>query len=167
MEKILKIPKKLKRKKNKSPKIDTNNYKNILSEPDLDKLIKKLNEKSLISVDCETSSLNPIDAELVGISFSYDINEAYYIPVAHKNIKSLSKEFVIKKLKNILEDKSIKKIGQNIKYDYMIFKKYGINIDPIEDTMLLSYTLDAGNNRHNMDTLSEIHLVIKQFLIKM
>ena len=52
----------------------------------------------------------------------------------------------------------LKKIGQNIKYDLIIFKKYGINIDPIEDTMLLSYTLDAGNNRHNMDTLSEIHL---------
>ena len=54
---------------------------------DLDKLIKKLNEKSIISVDCETSSLNPMDAELVGISFSYDENEAYYIPVAHKNVK--------------------------------------------------------------------------------
>ena len=144
--------------KNKISKIDTNNYKNILNEIDLDKLIKKLNEKSVISVDCETTSLNPIDAELVGISFSYDDNKAYYIPVAHKKVKSLSKEFVIKKLKNILEDPSIKKIGQNIKYDFMIFKKYGINIEPIEDTMLLSYTLDAGNNRHNMDTLSEIHL---------
>ncbi len=144
--------------KNKISKIDANNYKNILKEIDLDELIKKLNEKSLISVDCETTSLNPIDAELVGISFSYDDNKAYYIPVAHKKVKSLSKEFVIKKLKNILEDPSIKKIGQNIKYDFMIFKKYGINIEPIEDTMLLSYTLDAGNNRHNMDTLSEIHL---------
>ena len=70
-------------------------------------------------------------------------------------------------MKRILEDPSIKKIGQNIKYDFMIFKKYGINIEPIEDTMLLSYTLDAGNNRHNMDTLSEIHTwVIKQFRIK-
>ena len=92
-----------------------------LTKPDLDKLIKKLNEKSIISVDCETSSLNPMDAELVGISFCYDINEAYYIPVAHKNFKSLSKEFVIKKLKSILEDQSIKKIGQNIKYDLYDF----------------------------------------------
>ena len=146
------------RNKNKISKIDTNSYKNILNEIDLDELIKKLNEKSVISVDCETNSLNPIDAELVGISFSYDDNKAYYIPVAHKKVKSLSKELVIKKLKKILEDPSIKKIGQNIKYDFMIFKKYGINIEPIEDTMLLSYTLDAGNNRHNMDTLSEIHL---------
>ena len=151
---------------NKRPKVNTNNYKNVLNEPDLDKLIKKLNEKSIISVDCETSSLNPMDAELVGISFCYDINEAYYIPVAHKNFKSLSKEFVIKKLKNILEDQSIKKVGQNIKYDYMIFKKYGVSIEPIEDTMLLSYTLDAGNNRHNMDTLSEIHLGHKTIAYK-
>jgi len=143
---------------NKKSEINTNNYKSILNETDLDKLIKKLNEKSIISVDCETSSLNPMDAQLIGVSFSYEVNEAYYIPVAHKNFKSLSKEFVIKKLKKILEDPSIKKIGQNIKYDFMIFKKYGINIEPVEDTMLLSYTLDAGNNRHNMDTLSEIHL---------
>ncbi len=147
-----------KENKSKSYKVETNNYKNIINEKDLDNLLKRLNDKSIISVDCETSSLNPIDAELVGISFSCNINEAYYIPVAHKNVKSLNKEFVIKKIKKILEDPSIKKIGQNIKYDLMIFKKYGVDIEPIEDTMLLSYTLDAGKNRHNMDTLSEIHL---------
>ena len=84
---------------NKKSEINTNNYKSILNETDLDKLIKKLNVKSTISVDCETSSLNPIDAQLVGISFSYEVNEAYYIPVAHKNFKSLSKDIVIKKLK--------------------------------------------------------------------
>ncbi len=147
-----------KHKENSKFKIDTNKYKNILNEGDLDKLLKKLNEKSFISVDTETSSLNPIDAELVGISFCYDVNEAYYIPVGHKNIKSLKRELVIKKIKKILEDPSIKKVGQNIKYDLMVFKKYGIDVEPIEDTMLLSYTLNAGNNRHNMDTLSELHL---------
>ena len=147
-----------KKEKINTLKINTDNYKNILNETDLDDLLKKLNDKSIISVDCETTSLNPIDAELVGVSFGCDTNEAYYIPVAHKNIKSLAKELVIKKIKKILEDPSVKKIGQNIKYDLMVFKKYGINIEPIEDTMLLSYTLDAGNNRHNMDTLSEIHL---------
>ncbi len=152
-EKIIKSKEKI-----EISKINTNIYKEIITEADLDKLVKKLNEKSIISVDCETSSLNPIDAELVGVSFSCGINEAYYIPVAHKNFKSLKRELVIKKLKKILEDASIKKIGQNIKYDLIIFEKYGVNIEPIEDTMLLSYTLDAGNNRHNMDTLSEIHL---------
>ena len=143
---------------NKMLKINTNDYKSILNENDLEELIKKLNEKSIISVDCETNSLNPVDAELVGISFGCDTNEAYYIPVAHNSFKCLGKEYVIKKIKKILEDPSIKKIGQNIKYDFIVFHKYGINIEPLEDTMLLSYTLDAGNNRHNMDTLSELHL---------
>ncbi len=139
-------------------KIKTDLYKSILEEKELDNLIKKLNEKEIISIDTETSSLDPISAELVGISVCCDINEAYYIPIAHKNFKSLNRDKVLEKVKKILEDPSIKKIGQNIKYDVIVLKKYGINIDPIEDTMLLSYTLDAGNNRHNMDTLSEIHL---------
>ena len=90
---------------------------------------------------------------MVGISISYAPNVAYYIPLDHKNIKSLKKELVLKKLKNILEDPSIKKVGQNIKYDFIILKKNGLKLNPIDDTMLLSYTLDAGNNRHNMDTL--------------
>ena len=158
--------KKGKEKQSKTTKVDINNYKNILKEIDLDNLINKLYEKSIISVDCETSSLNPIDAELVGISFCCDTNEAYYIPIAHKNVKNLNKDLVLKKIKKILEDSSIKKVGQNIKYDFMIFKKYGIEIEPIEDTMLLSYTLDAGNNRHNMDILSEIHLGHKTITYK-
>ena len=65
---------------------------------------------------------------------------------------------VLKKLQNILEDKSIKKIGQNIKFDYIMLYHRGIDLEPLEDTMLMSYVLDAGKNRHNMDTLSEIHL---------
>ena len=174
--------------KKKISKIDTTLYKSILNEKDLDKLIEILNEQSLIAVDTETSSLNPLEADLVGISFSYAPNKAFYIPLAHKKIKNLKKEIVIKKIKPILEDPSIKKVGliflilgssrikkikptflilgssrikkvgQNIKYDYIILKNYGIEIETVEDTMLLSYTLDAGNNRHNMDTLSEIHL---------
>ena len=139
-------------------KIDRKLYKSVLNEKDLDKLINKLNEKSYISIDTETSSLNPHEANLLGISLSHDSNQAYYIPVAHKSIKGLKKELVIKKLRSLLEDSSIKKIGQNIKYDFIILKNNGIEIDPVEDTMLLSYVLDAGNNRHNMDTLSELHL---------
>jgi len=139
-------------------KISTKQYKKIIQEKDLDELIKDLNTKSIISVDTETSSLNPQEAELIGISVSYAPNKSFYIPVGHKNKKCLSKDLVIKKIKPILEDPSIKKVGQNIKYDYIIFKKSGIELTSIEDTMLLSYTLDAGNNRHNMDTLSELHL---------
>ncbi len=141
-----------------SKKIDVTKYKTINNINDLDKLIKNLEDKSLISVDTETSSLNPLDADLVGISVCYSPNEAYYIPVKHKTENCLNKKVVIEKIKKILEDKSIKKIGQNIKFDNLILKKEGININPIEDTMLLSYTLDAGLNRHNLDTLSEIHL---------
>ena len=139
-------------------KIDRKLYKSVLNEKDLDKLINKLNEKSYISIDTETSSINPHEANLLGISLSHDSNQAYYIPVAHKSIKGLKKELIIKKLRSLLEDSSIKKIGQNIKYDFIVLKNNGIEIDPLEDTMLLSYVLDAGNNRHNMDTLSELHL---------
>ena len=139
-------------------KINTKSYQNILIEKDLDELIKKLNEKSVISVDTETSSLNPQEANLIGVSVSYAANKAYYIPLEHKNVKSLKKDVVLKKLKVILEDPSIKKVGQNIKYDFIIFNNNGIELNPVDDTMLLSYTLDAGNNRHNMDILSELHL---------
>ena len=145
-------------KTSKQLKINTKKYKNIIKEKDLEKLINELNEKSIISVDTETSSLNPQEAELFGISVSYAPNISYYIPIKQKNTNCIKQELIIKKIKPILEDLSIKKVGQNIKYDYIILKKYGINLESIEDTMLLSYTLDAGNNRHNMDTLSELHL---------
>ena len=81
-----------------------------MNEKDLNKLVSTLNKKNVISVDTETSSLNPHEAELVGISLSYAPNEAYYIPLAHKKFKCLKKEIVIKKIKPILEDLSIKKL---------------------------------------------------------
>ena len=120
----------------------------------LDKWLKILNEKSIIAVDTETSSLNPLEADLLGISFSYGPNKACYIPLGHKNFKGLNKELILKKIKPILEDQSIIKVGQNIKFDFLILKQNNIEIIPIEDTMLISYTLDAGTNRHNLDTLS-------------
>ena len=141
-----------------SPKINLKLYKSVTNEKDLDKWIKILNEQSVISVDTETSSLNPLETKLLGISFSHKPNEACYIPLEHKNIQGIKKEIVLKKIKSILEDGSIKKVGQNIKFDFTVLKQNGIEINPIEDTMLLSYTLDAGNNRHNLDLLSEIHL---------
>ena len=142
----------------KTSKIDTKKYKSILTEQELNKLIDALNEQAYISIDTETSSLNPLEAELIGVSFSYYPNKAYYIPVKHQNVKSIDKKIILKKIKPLLEDPSIKKVGQNIKYDLIVLKNYGIEINSIEDTMLLSYVLDAGNNRHNMDILSELHL---------
>ena len=141
-----------------SDTINVKGYESVTDEKILDKWIKILSEQSVIAVDTETSSLNPLDADLVGVSFSYAPNKACYIPLAHKNIKGLKKEIVLKKIKPILEDLSIKKVGQNIKFDFLILSQNNIEINPIEDTMLISYTLDAGINRHNLDTLSEIHL---------
>jgi len=139
-------------------KINIKGYESITNEKILDKWIKILKEQPIIAFDTETSSLDPLEAELVGVSFSYAPNKACYIPIAHKNIKNLKKEIVLKKIKPILEDSSIKKVGQNIKFDILILKQNNIEINSIEDTMLISYTLDAGINRHNLDILSEIHL---------
>jgi DNA polymerase I len=145
--------------------INIKNYECILDEKKLDKWIKILEEKTVIAVDTETSSLNPLETELVGVSFSYDANKACYIPLSHKE-KGLKKENVLKKIKPLLEDPSIKKVGQNIKFDFIVLKQHGIEINSFEDTMLISYTLDAGTNRHNMDTLSEIHLGHKTISFK-
>jgi len=152
--------------KTQSSKINTKYYENIINEENLDKWLKTLNEQSVIAVDTETSSLNPLEADLIGVSFSYAPNKACYIPLAHKNIKSLKKKLVLEKIKPILEDPSIKKVGQNIKFDFTVLKQNRIEVNPIEDTMLISYTLDAGNNRHNLDTLSEIHLEHKTISYK-
>jgi DNA polymerase-1 len=152
--------------KTQSSKINTKYYESIVNEENLDKWLKTLNEQSVIAVDTETSSLNPLEADLIGVSFSYAPNKACYIPLAHKNIKSLKKKLVLEKIKPILEDPSIKKVGQNIKFDFTVLKQNRIEVNPIEDTMLISYTLDAGNNRHNLDTLSEIHLEHKTISYK-
>ena len=110
--------------------------------------------------------MDPHQADLVGISLSTKIGKACYIPVGHKSKKCLDKKLVLKKLKPLLEDPSIKKIGQNIKFDFILLFKHGVNLNSIEDTMLMSYVLDAGKNRHNMDTLSEIHLNHKTISFK-
>jgi len=152
--------------KNHSPVINVKYYESITDEKALEKWIKILNKQSVISVDTETSSLNPLEANLVGVSFSYAPNKACYIPIAHKNFKGIKKELVLKKIKPLLEDPSIKKVGQNIKFDLIIFRQNNIEINSIEDTMLISYTLDAGINRHNLDTLTEIHLNHKNISYK-
>ena len=135
-----------------------NNYKLIKTIDEIDYWIKKAEEKGEIAIDTETSSLDPQTADLIGISLCLEAGEACYIPIGHKKNESLSLEKVIKKIQILLEDSSVKKIGQNIKFDYIVLYHHGINMTSMEDTMLMSYTLDAGKNRHNMDTLSEIHL---------
>ena len=138
--------------------INNKNYHLISSLDQIDKWIEEAEEVGEVAVDTETTSLDPHQADLVGISLCSKIGKACYIPVGHKSPKCINKEAVIKKLKRLLEDPSIKKIGQNIKFDFIVLHNHGITLSSIEDTMLMSYVLDAGKNRHNMDTLSEIHL---------
>ena len=150
-------------KDSKEPKI---NFKDISKKKyfliteikEIDRWIIEAEETGEVAVDTETSSVDPHQAELIGISLSTSAGKACYIPIGHSSKKCINKNLVLKKLKPLLEDPSIKKIGQNIKFDYIVFYKHGITLSSMEDTMLMSYVLDAGKNRHNMDTLSEIHL---------
>ena len=146
--------------------INNKNYHLITNDKEIDHWIEEAEEVGEIAVDTETTSLDAHQAELVGISLSTKIGKACYIPIGHKSKGCIKKEIVIKKLKPILEDKSIKKIGQNIKFDFIVLYNQGIKMNSMEDTMLMSYVLDAGKNRHNMDILSEIHLGHKPISFK-
>jgi DNA polymerase-1 len=150
----------------KQKSINNKNYHLISEVNQIDEWIKEAEETGEVAVDTETSSLDPHQTDLVGISLCSKIGKACYIPIGHKSPKCLDKDIVIKKLKPLLEDSSVKKIGQNIKFDFIVLFKNGINISSMEDTMLMSYVLDAGKNRHNMDTLSEIHLGHKTISFK-
>ena len=150
----------------KHSSINNDQYYLIKNLEEIDLWINEAEEIGEVAVDTETSSLDPHQADLIGISLSSKIGKACYIPIGHKSEKCLNKDLVLKKLKPLLEDSSIKKIGQNIKFDFIVFFKQGIELNSMEDTMLMSYVLDAGRNRHNMDTLSEIHLDHKTIAFK-
>jgi DNA polymerase-1 len=152
--------------KQKQQTISKKNYHLITNEEEIDEWINEAEEVGELAIDTETSSLDAHQADLIGISLSTKVGKACYIPIGHKFKGCLKKEAVIKKLKPLLEDKSVKKIGQNIKFDFIVLYKQGINMNSMEDTMLMSYVLDAGKNRHNMDTLSEIHLKHKTISFK-
>ena len=152
--------------KEKQTSVSNKNYFLINDEKQIDDWIKEAEEIGELAIDTETSSLDAHQADLVGISLSTKIGKACYIPVGHKSKGCLNKEKVIKKLKPLFEDKSVKKIGQNIKFDFIVLYNQGIVMNSMEDTMLMSYVLDAGKNRHNMDTLSEIHLGHKTISFK-
>ena len=146
------------------------NYETIDTKDKLEHWLGKIYNIYFFAIDLETSSLDEIDANLVGISLAIESGIACYIPVGHiaseqntendkNNFKGqLSLNYVIDKLRPILEDPSILKIGQNIKFDYKILLKYSVSLCSFEDTMLMSYSLNAGLHRHNLDTLSEMFL---------
>ena len=158
--------KNIKKENTEKKNIDFKKYKLIKNINDILEYLKEAEETGEICIDTETNSLNPHLAKLVGISLSTKIGKACYIPLNHKDHQNLNEKEVLKILKPILEDVSIKKIGQNIKFDFIILYHRGISMNSMEDTMLMSYVLDAGKNRHNMDTLSQIHLEHKPISYK-
>jgi DNA polymerase I len=155
-------------KKNISEKVETkkidNQYFLINNSQDLHKLITLIKKTGYFAIDTETNSLNIEEANLVGVSIAVNENTAYYIPINHKKLednKRLNSQIketeLIKLLKPICNDPSIIKIGHNIKYDLRILEKYGLKLISIADTMLLSYAIDNGITKHNMDDLAYLH----------
>jgi DNA polymerase-1 len=150
---------------NKTVKSEINSsYVCISTEKSLKELIKKASKAKTIAVDTETTGLDYMDTELVGISLSYQAGEAYYIPLKHDDdsVDQLDLDIVLKELRPLLEDSSNKIIGQNIKFDRNVLAKYGVDIASIKnDTMMMSYVLDASATRHNLDALSSYYLNYK------
>ena len=138
-------------------------YELVNSKEQLDRWLTRLAHCSLFCIDTETTSLDPLAAELVGISLAIDPKEPIYIPLAHRDgSQQLPREWVLNALKPLLENPSIPKIGQNVKYDYNVFKNYDIHLQGIQyDTMLESYVLNSSSNRHDMDTLALKYLGYK------
>ena len=137
-------------------------YQIIITEDQLDIWLEKLTGADLLAVDTETTSLDYMEAELVGISFAIAAGQAAYIPFGHDYFgapKQLAKDLVMKRLKPILENPNLKKVGQNLKYDMSVLAQHGIFLAGIEfDTMLESYVVDSVATRHDMDSLAEKYL---------
>jgi DNA polymerase-1 len=133
-------------------------YQTVLTEADFDSWLEKIKTAELVAVDTETTSLDYMRAELVGISLAVAPGQAAYIPFGHDYLgapEQLSRELVLEKIKPLLEDASIAKVGQNLKYDMSVLAQHGINLQGIAfDTMLESYVLDSVATRHDMDSLA-------------
>ena len=142
--------------------VDRSKYETILSQADLDRWLVKLQQAELFALDTETTSLNYMQAELVGLSFAVAEGEAAYLPVGHDYLDApaqLDRDHVLAVLKPLLEDPQAKKVGQNLKYDASILANYGIKLAGIAfDTMLESYVYNSVATRHDMDSLAEKYL---------
>ena len=149
-------------------------YELVQDLPALERWVAAAHVRGVIAVDTETTSLDPLAAELVGISLSTAPGKACYIPVGHKGTgpadgsldldgatdapRQIALDKAIATLKPMLEDPGILKVGQNIKYDMLILARHGISVAPIDDTMLLSYVVEGGLHGHGMDELAQLHL---------
>ena len=142
--------------------IDKSKYETVLDEETFNTWLGKLQKAQLIAFDTETTSLNYMDAELVGVSFCIEEGEAAYVPVAHDYPDAptqLSREFVLDALKPILESNDIIKVGQHIKYDKNVLANYDVTLNGLGfDTMLESYVLNSTAQRHDMDSLALAYL---------
>ncbi len=155
----------LEEKVNKGSKstISYDNYSLIISEDELGRAIERIRETGELSLDLETTSKEPMRAKIVGISVSPAPHQAYYIPVAHKTIlggpKQLKLNDVLQRLKNIIEDDMIKKVGQNLKYDYIVLERCGLRLRGIYcDTMIAAHLLDSSRINYSLDELSKYYL---------
>lgn len=140
-------------------------YETILTEAQFEAWLKKLKEAKQFVIDTETTSLDYMEAQIVGLSFAVNPNEAAYLPLMHDYIgapQQLEREHVLQRIKPLLEDKNHLKIGHNLKYDLEVLANHDIHLQGIGfDTMLESYVLNSTGSRHDMDTLSEKHLNYK------
>ena len=152
---------------NKSDLRDTK-YSIINNKKDFMKLKKSLSRIKEFSLDLETTSINALDAEIVGIAISYNSDEGFYIPLSHEtDIDQLDLNYVLENLKEILESSKIKKIGQNLKYEILVFKNYSINLGGIYfDTMVASHFLDSSLQSYSLDNLSRRFLDHKMLSYK-
>jgi DNA polymerase-1 len=133
-------------------------YETIFTEKQLDQLISELAASKEFALDLETTSLHPVQAEVVGISFSCKSHQACYLPLTHRYLgvpDQLDKNQVFKKLKPLLEDPLVKKVGHNIKYDLIVLRSEGIDLQGISfDSMIASYVLDPSRRSHSLDALA-------------
>lgn len=147
-------------------KIDTTAYTCIRDIETLNKWLAEAVETGLVAFDTETNSLDPMQAELIGFSLALAPGKAAYIPLQHKSGVNdllgggmvegqIPLDKALAALKSVLEDKSVLKIAQNMKYDWLVMRRHGIDTVSFDDTMLISYALDAGPGGHGMDPLSE------------
>jgi DNA polymerase-1 len=137
-------------------------YEMVTTLDSLKSWVNKITQHSIVAIDCETTSLNAMQAELVGISLAVGKGDACYIPLTHQtSLAQLDRNTVLEFLAPCLVNRAILKVGHNIKYDLLVLGHYGTTVTPITDTMLMSYVLDAGKNTHGMDALAELHLGYK------
>lgn len=140
-------------------------YETVLTQDRLDWWLDRLQQFELFAFDTETTSLNYMQAEIVGLSFAVENNKAAYVPLAHDYMgapEQLDRDAVLAQLKPLLEDADKLKVGQNLKYDQHVLSNYGINMRGIaHDTMLASYCLNSVASRHNMDALAKHYLDVE------